>query len=132
MNFKLIEQYWHEYKNIDKAIRYREFELFDNNHDVDVNAHLRAPGFNNSADSKVVKKLSDKQLNRLLCHKEVMQELYDSFDEETRAVIDFVYLNDEGYYNWIDVKEKFHYSKSMCYRKRKFILQKTQQKLGLF
>lgn len=128
---KAIDEWLKEYKNIERRITLRKFELQENNK-RDLNASIKqVNNISNTVESLVLKWDSDPKIKALEHFKNAVIETLKELDEEMKNIFVLRWQSNKRY-TWDEIAEKHYISLASVYRRREAIASLFAENIGLF
>lgn len=128
-----LEEYWTNYNDNIKLLKFREWELLSSNSDDE-----NSGGGSNSVrqiskptEQCAIKLLEDKLFQNLLTITKVIRRLYEDLDAETQSIVDMRYwCTNRDRLEWEDIAFEIGMTRSKVLRIRNGLLDETARLIG--
>ncbi|KAA0965847.1 hypothetical protein FQ087_06155 [Sporosarcina sp. ANT_H38] len=132
-DIKKLEEYWINYNENIKQLKYREWELMSKNSDDE-----NSGGGSNSVrqiskptEQLAIRILEDKLHQNLTTVIKVIEQLYKELDEETQSIVNMRYwCSSRDFMEWEDIAFELGMTRSKVLRMRNSLLDETALLIG--
>lgn len=132
-DIKKLEEYWINYNENIKQLKFREWELMSKNSDDE-----NSGGGSNSVrqiskptEQLAIRLLEDKLHQNLTTITNVVKNLYDELDEDAQSIVDRRYwCSGRDYLEWEDIAEELEMTRYKVLRIRNNLLDDTARLIG--
>lgn len=105
---EVIENYWVDYEEIKKRVQHHEYELSQ-------------PGENPAENTFI---------ERHTTIINAIKQLYSEIDEDLKTIVDMRYWNPSGISeDWLIIADRLYMSRSKVLKKRKWLIEKTAERI---
>lgn len=105
---EVIENYWIDIEEIKKRVKHREYEVLQSGENPAENAFIER-------HTTIINGI---------------EQLYSELDEDLKTIVDMRYWNPSGISeDWLIISDRLYMSKSQVLKKRKWLIEKTAERI---
>lgn len=130
--FNYIKDILADYYKTDEYIKQREIELRYPYRESDLNADIKGQGTNSAITERLAITIAeDRRLCNLERNRDVVRSCLEESDEQTKIIIEELYLKKRPTLTLLGVAQQLYISKNTAYRLRNEFFKKVADELGL-
>ena len=131
--FNYIKDILRDYPNIDKYIKERELELRIPHRQTDLNADIKGNSISDSMTNMMITIEQDRRLSALERNKRVIEDNLQECDEDTRTIIEELYIKKYTQYTMDGLVQNglINCSRSQAFNLRNYFFENVAKELNL-
>lgn len=131
LDIQKIEKYWIDHEHNKRQLKFREWELLHPFSETDTNiGGGKSNKISNITEQKAVALAEDKLYQNLKHIVNVIEDLYQELDNDSKTIVDMRYWCKSDFYEWEDIADRLYMSRHKVLRKRNLLIDETAKRIG--